>query len=270
MSVKSGLFARPGSKDSLGRKSVHPLENVEITYQLPWPILNIVTIDSFAIYRSVFTFLLQLRRARYLLERTQKRAADKQALRIRQKLLWFTGVVVSYLTDLVLRPLSERLRKEMDKAADVDEMVTVHKRFVQDVKEQCLLGSKLQPIHRGIIAVLNLAVKFCRLQEGFHEGDKGGRDSRMRRREGSCSSDDEDMDGGSSRGSQASPSSRGASTVWGDAEEAEKVVGDIGGELDEQVAFVKDGLRGVSRAGVMPHLEMLAEMLEGYGAGWGE
>ncbi|CCX12894.1 Similar to Gamma-tubulin complex component 5; acc. no. Q8BKN5 [Pyronema omphalodes CBS 100304] len=209
MSVKSGLFARPGSKDSLGRKSVHPLENVEITYQLPWPILNIVTIDSFAIYRSVFTFLLQLRRARYLLERTQKRAADKQALRIRQKLLWFTGVVVSYLTDLVLRPLSERLRKEMDKAADVDEMVTVHKRFVQDVKEQCLLGSKLQPIHRGIIAVLNLAVKFCRLQEGFHEGDKGGRDSRMRRREGSCSSDDEDMDGGSSRGSQASPSSRG-------------------------------------------------------------
>ena len=108
--------------------------------------------------------------------------------------------------------------------------------------------------------------------------DDGGREPQRRRRRSDDSSDDE----GEEDDGPGSPSSTGATTVWGDDEvpiegrddesEEQRYERRLAGMLEELqglVGFVRDGLRGVARAGVMPHLEMLAEALEGYAGGGG-
>jgi gamma-tubulin complex component 5 len=62
--------------------------------------------------------------------------------------------------------------------------------------------------------------------------------------------------------SAASETQHGSGDEDEDGEEVygQKMV-EIRDELVGLVRFVKDGLRGVARAGVMPHLELLAEEL---------
>jgi gamma-tubulin complex component 5 len=257
------------------------LENIEVDYRLPWPVLNIIQpASSFPTYRRVFTFLLQLRRARYLLERLRSGdVAEKSFFALKQRFLWFSSVIVQYLTDLVLRPTTAALKRDLANADDVDAMVAVHAAFVEKVREQCLLGTKLAPIHGGIVAVLNLAVKFARVHDAFHHSpqDTGASPRSRRRRRDDDSSDEEDAESAP----PGSPSSTGVTSIFGEDD-----VGADGEVVDEEhryglkmakimeelmglVGFVKDGLRGVARAGVMPHLEMLAEALDGYGGGGG-
>ena len=52
-------------------------------------------------------------------------------------------------------------------------------------------------------------------------------------------------------------------------EEHEQRLGELVKEVNGLLGFLRNGLRGVSRAGVMPHLEILAEGLEGPGGGGG-
>jgi gamma-tubulin complex component 5 len=278
---KTDLFSRATRKDAAGRKTVDSLENIEVDYRLPWPVLNIIQpASSFPTYRRVFTFLLQLRRARYLLERLRNGdVAEKSFFALKQRFLWFSSVIVQYLTDLVLRPTTAALKRDLANADDVDAMVAVHAAFVEKVREQCLLGTKLAPIHGGIVAVLNLAVKFARVHDAFHHSpqDTGASPRSRRRRRDDDSSDEEDAESAP----PGSPSSTGVTSIFGEDD-----VGADGEVVDEEhryglkmekimeelmglVGFVKDGLRGVARAGVMPHLEMLAEALDGYGGGGG-
>jgi len=46
-------------------------------------------------------------------------------------------------------------------------------------------------------------------------------------------------------------------------------IGHMSERFNTLLEFVRAGLRGVARAGVMPHLEVLAEDLEGPGRGGG-
>ena len=309
--------ASRATKDAAGRKTVDALANIEVDYRLPWPVLNIVRSDSLATYRRVFTFLLQLRRARYLLERlrlgpaataatsTTAATTTKIFYSLKQRLLWFSGVVVAYITDQVLRPLTARLRVDLEAAVDVDGMVATHAAFIARVREQCLLGAKLMPIHGAVLSVLNLAVRFCRLHAALHDPPDGPAAAAPRRRARPCyaSSDDEaddgdggdddddDGDAGSRPASPTSSATTGMTTVLGGRQDVgDDGIGDdrardgeggagerrhtrrlhaIRDELRGLVGFITDGLRGVARAGVMPHLDMLADALDGYACGNG-
>ncbi|KAA8900753.1 Spc98 family-domain-containing protein [Sphaerosporella brunnea] len=269
MGVKTrDLFARRA--DTAGRKNVDTLSNIEVDYRLPWPVVNILRPSTtFPTYRRVFTFLLQLRRARYLLERIRRNVnAEKTFLALKQRFLWFSATVVMYVTDLVLRPLTERLRRDMANADDIDAMVAVHDSFVTKVGEWCLLGPKLKPIHDAIISVLNLAVTFVRMHDSTFRTETADPPSPRRRRRAAdedVESSDDDAPPPPSPGSSAA-----RSVVLEDGEGEDDGEDRLGKMLEEMVGlttFVKEGLRGVARAGVMPHLEMLAEALEGYGAG---
>jgi gamma-tubulin complex component 5 len=132
------------------RRTVIFLEGVEIDYKLPWPVLNILIPSSFTTYKRIFTLLLQLRRSKYLLERLNLLRCDDRStasgmlyLVVKQRLLWFLNIIFTYLTDLVLRPQTEAMRTAMEKAVDVDGMVSVHNRYVDKIREMCLLGQKV-------------------------------------------------------------------------------------------------------------------------------
>jgi len=289
--AEPGVVSSRSWKDRVGKKNIHSLEALAIEYRLPWAVANILTpATSYPVYNSIFTFLLQLRRVRYLLERLPLRPPKEDHFRrppkcyyrLKQMLLWFCNTVTAYVTDVVLAPQCAKLRAVLAHCVDVDALCAAHEAFLSTVVEQCLLGEKLAPIHRAVMGVLDSAVKFTRLCAVPEEEAEGGwKKRKRRRRKGDDDDDDEEEDSSDdnmevpeSPSSASSANSSLISQLDDGAEETDDEEGRYARRLERMrgvveglVGFIRTGLRGVSRAGVMPHLEMLAERVEGYGMG---
>ncbi|KUI52558.1 Gamma-tubulin complex component 5 [Cytospora mali] len=153
---------------STARCSVrNSLPGVRLSYKLPWPVRLVITKESIAQYQSIFTFLLQLRRAVTVLpalsitgpnshDHTDERSAY-YGLRVR--LLWFILTIQTYLTTLVLAPDIARMRSDLECAEDVDAMIEIHSNFTKRVAEEACLGRKLEPIKECMLDVLDLTIK---------------------------------------------------------------------------------------------------------------
>ncbi|KAF2841212.1 hypothetical protein M501DRAFT_928681 [Patellaria atrata CBS 101060] len=271
-SIDSGhIFVRT-TTNSKGR-SVKAFSSIRIDYTIPWSIANVIQKSSIAVYQQTHTLLLQTYRAKYVLRklalRTQKSTA--QSYHLRHRLLWFTDVLHSHLTENVLKPMSIDLRQKMDKAEDIDAMSSVHENFATTVQSRCLLSGNLAPIRQAVVSLLDLAVLFADTQaketklsasntpvEGQHQvSPSRARHSRKLRR-GQTSTEDaysepeseeEDYDAHSDSdiGSQGS---------------YEEKLRRMREHFDKLRYFVTVSLRGVSRAGGETSWEMLADRLE--------
>src|SRR6266702_2264591 len=92
-------FSYSGSRDQALRRTVEALDGLLVEYAAPFPLTYLFGLHSSSVYRSVFVFLLQIRRAKGVLEsaHTWDTAArhksmgsnDKIASAMRSKLLWF-------------------------------------------------------------------------------------------------------------------------------------------------------------------------------------
>ena len=56
------------------------LESISVSYALTWPVANIISGSAMNVYRRVSTFLFQIRRARYVLERRCRAAIMSERL----------------------------------------------------------------------------------------------------------------------------------------------------------------------------------------------
>ncbi|KAK2069531.1 hypothetical protein P8C59_004102 [Phyllachora maydis] len=130
----------------------------------------VITEEGMRDYQAVFTFLLQIKRAfRMLLHRHAGVAEsvddddivdeDRLYYLIRAKLLWFCNSIMSYVALLVITPYAAVMREGLIHAVDVDEMIEVHARFTERLRQASCLGPKLKPIHDCILDMLDLTVK---------------------------------------------------------------------------------------------------------------
>ncbi|KAL1891545.1 hypothetical protein Sste5346_007637 [Sporothrix stenoceras] len=188
---KEGLHGDSSDDPAVARKSVRDgLARIKPTYRLAWPVQIIIPTDSLAGYQSVFTLLLQIRRASALLCRHRLLDDDQgggddndndsngnksstlpsgdRALyfTLRARLLWFCNTLQSYLATLVIAPRVERLRQDLlglgqnsASTLDVDAMIGVHAQFVRSLVDEALLAPKLQPLHTGVLDLLDLALR---------------------------------------------------------------------------------------------------------------
>lgn len=150
------------------RRSVrNALANLALNYKLPWPVQLIITRPTLAHYQSLFTLLLQLRRAASTLTSSFSQAGprahetyDQQTYYVlRARLLWFTSTLHAHLTTLVLAPAIADLQAHLQDAEDVDGMIAVHDAFARQLTEDACLGAKLEPIMRCVLDVLDLAIR---------------------------------------------------------------------------------------------------------------
>ncbi|KAK0510488.1 hypothetical protein JMJ35_006920 [Cladonia borealis] len=157
------------SRDRLRvKRSMDTLEDLQITYLLPWPIANIIPAKSLKVYARIFVFLLQIHRAKYLLQmqrlpRSASPTVDRHILHLyslHHRLLWFTDVILSYVTDMVLSASTIDMRMNMRRAEDVDAMIAVHEAYVSLLQDRCFLTQENAPIHQAIISLLDLTVLF--------------------------------------------------------------------------------------------------------------
>ncbi|KAF2703431.1 hypothetical protein K504DRAFT_443748 [Pleomassaria siparia CBS 279.74] len=275
-------------------QSVSSLRGLSIDYALPWPIMNIIQRSSIPIYHQIFTFLLQTYRAKYLLQQvtlvsirqTKDPRLVQLSFKLRQRLIWFTDILRSYLTETVILPATEDMTSAMNKAEDIDEMATVHLKYVARLQEQALLSHNLRPIHEAIISLLDLGVLFSdihsqsaqQLGADLNKTSKviliakspEKRPSKSPRKPISKSSrrksviptifedDSSDSDGMDEREGEISrPTYKNVSRDG--LEAGLKSIDERFGRL---LPFVTAGLRSVGRVGAEPIWEMLADRLE--------
>ncbi|KAK4228794.1 putative gamma-tubulin complex component 5 [Podospora fimiseda] len=264
---------------------------IRVGCRLNWPVQIVVPEEGIRAYQTIFTFLLQIRRAVYLLQHavrdfhpTSLDARGQMATYylLRTKLLWFCNVILTYLTTLVLAPQTARLRSDLRDAADVDDMITAHSEFTRRIINESCLGVKLQPIRECILDILDLAIKvqdvqrveMVRLTEEEQEvqrlsvmsspykspskkkrGILGLRSPRGKKADEEDEDGDGDIGGDSVRGRNSSSS----------AKPHHVLLKEMLGDFERYLRFVAGGLRGVARASkdeAATRWDLLAEMLE--------
>ncbi|KAF5007272.1 hypothetical protein F66182_15749, partial [Fusarium sp. NRRL 66182] len=120
--------------ESQSRK-VKILKSISIEYMLPWPVANIITKPAMSKYQRISTFLMQIRRAKYTLERQRllkkndtddddEDEDDNLGYIIRHNLLWFTNILYGHITDMVIATNTETMEKALAESPDIDSMVS--------------------------------------------------------------------------------------------------------------------------------------------------
>ncbi|KAL3463743.1 Spc98 family-domain-containing protein [Aspergillus heterothallicus] len=158
-------------------RSVKLLNSLSFDYILPWPVANIITKDGIAAYQRISTFLMQIRRAKYVIVKQRLQysylAPDQQisgsggktiSYAIRHNMLWFLNTLYSHLTDFVISSTIDSLRKTLSTANDVDAMIAAHRSYMDSLAEQCLLSANLNPLHQATLTLLDLCIAYADLQ----------------------------------------------------------------------------------------------------------
>ncbi|KAK2763141.1 hypothetical protein FQN54_009777 [Arachnomyces sp. PD_36] len=168
--------------ENLGR-SVKILSSLSIEYALPWPVANIITDEARPLYRRISTFLMQIRRGKYVVERQRlannsysytngDNQEDMLGYRVRYSLLWFVNLLYSHLTEQVIAISTAEMQRDLSKAKSIDAMVAVHSAYATSLESQCLLSKSLAPIHQAIISLLDLCINFADTQATRHGENK--------------------------------------------------------------------------------------------------
>ncbi len=159
---------------SRGRQSVKLLEKLQVHYALPWSIANVIDKTSLITYQNTSTFLTQIRRARYMLERRslfQVRSGRPDAERyernlnqlLHHSLLLFVNTLYDHLTSLVIEKANRELHQHLFDAIDIDAMIAAHKNYRRLLEDACLISKNLKPIHNGILSILDLCIRYSDL-----------------------------------------------------------------------------------------------------------
>lgn len=272
--------AKASNRDPAVRnRSVTMLTSLSFDYILPWPVANIITKPAILTYQRISTFLMQIRRAKYVIlkqrlqyrdasGRTPDRRNNALGYALRHNMLWFLNVLYGHITDLVIATSTHTLRKDLSSAKDLDSMIAVHRSYTSSIEDQCFLSKNLLPLHEAIIKLLDLCVRFAGIQ-AVHDGDNRldqttnarnantGKGGHRHPSEENSSDEDEDED----------------ETKNGDLEQnttAELLQGvpypqqlkALKDQFDQLIAVVTAGLKSVGRVDEQPSWEILADRLE--------
>ncbi|KAJ6502148.1 Spc98 family-domain-containing protein [Mycena sanguinolenta] len=168
-----------GSTDggkSVGR-TVKAISGLLIEYAVPFPIAYIFSPRILQVYGEVFVFLLQIRRAKSMLERILVRGGTgrdeklgnelKAFYAIRSRLSWFINTILNFLTTYVIHTQVVKFHDTFNKVKSLDEMIRVYDEHVERIRGRCLLQPNTSALHRAILSVLDMSLHFCEVFTTF-------------------------------------------------------------------------------------------------------
>ncbi|KAF3406672.1 Gamma-tubulin complex component 5 [Talaromyces pinophilus] len=273
--------------ESQSRK-VKILKSISIDYVLPWPVANIITKPAMSMYQRISTFLMQIRRAKYILERQRLLKKDDTGgddededdglgYIIRHYLLWFTNILYGHVTDMVIATNTATMEKTLSESPDIDSMISVHESYMSALEEQCLLSPNLASIYQAVISLLDLCIHFADIQAARHgEGNRydtsrsstglNGQHSKRRHRrrrtdDSSDSDDDDDNDVHEQDGEDNDYYDEGMTSISFIESSYSHRLGHVMRQFHRSLAFVIAGLRGVGRVDGQQSWDILADRL---------
>ncbi|KAH9049683.1 Spc98 family-domain-containing protein [Lactarius hengduanensis] len=164
-------FSYSGSRDQALRRAVEALDGLLVEYAAPFPLTYLFGLHSSSVYRSVFVFLLQIRRAKGVLERahTWNTAARRKSIvsdddnitfAMRSKLLWFINTLLGFIMTHVLHRRLSRFHASLKLAGSLDETISLHESHLKALESECLLHSDMSTLRQAILSILDIALRF--------------------------------------------------------------------------------------------------------------
>lgn len=263
-------------------RSVKILKALSFDYILPWPVANIITKDAIQTYQRISRFLMQIRRAQYVIvkqrlqynyhtERGSAKGDNTLGYALRHNMLWFLNVLYGHITDLVISTTTNSMVKDLSASKDLDAMIAVHRSYMSSMEDQCLLSGNLVPLYEAIINLLDLCIRFADLQAMLHNGQNQFdqtntvahyRKETNRRNQRTYDEDDDDDDDDDENDAELreNTTTKLPSHDW--ASSYTHQLRALKDQFDRLVAFVTAGLKSVGRVDGQPSWEILAEKLE--------
>lgn len=166
-----------GSKTTVIAQTVKALDGLLVEYAVPFPLAYIFTPRVFSIYGSIFAFLLQIRRAKSVLERILVRGEIgserhmkhefKAFYAMRGKLSWFINTLLNFLTTHVLYSQLAVFHENFKGAQSLDEMIKIHNDHLNTIQCGCLLHPETSALHRAVLSALDMCLHFSNIFVSF-------------------------------------------------------------------------------------------------------
>ncbi|KAH9948797.1 Spc98 family-domain-containing protein [Amylocystis lapponica] len=157
-------FSHRGSKDKAITRTVRAIDGLLVEYAVPFPLTYIFGPSVLCTYSAVFAFVLQIRRAKNVLERILVRGALAGRARLgselkvfyamRSKLSWF----VNTLLDFVLHTQVLAFHKALCQAESLDDIIQLHDAHSK-AAASCS-ATHTAALQRAILAVLDMTLHF--------------------------------------------------------------------------------------------------------------
>ncbi|CAN6482311.1 unnamed protein product [Victoria cruziana] len=160
---------------------INAFDMLEFTYKVTWPLEVIANQDAMRKYNLVLAFLLKVKRAKFVLDKTRRwmwkdrsssHVSHKHHLLPQQKLLHFVDAFHQYVMDRVLHNAWLELSEGMGSARSLDEVIEVHESYLVSIQRQCFVASDklLVLIASRIKSILGLALDFHAIQRTLRSG----------------------------------------------------------------------------------------------------
>ncbi|TFY67661.1 hypothetical protein EVJ58_g1495 [Rhodofomes roseus] len=276
-------FSHKGSKDKSVNRTVRALDGFSIEYAIPFPLTYVFGPKAMQIYSSIFTLVLQIRRAKSVLERILVRGAMGHASHMasemkafyamRSKLSWFVNTLLNFVATNVLDAEVLRFHKDFRQAVSLNDMIRLHDEHLAKMESRCLLQRNTNALQRAIVSILDMSIHFSDCFVAF-AGDtthdisrhsilvmKRHRSRRVRRQKkdvigfsqsmqgeaDDSSESDSDFDDDRLKANAPEPSfSLGASTMSAPEESFVDRLDKMSSELDALVRFIRRGVESLA------------------------
>ena len=153
-----------GSQSQRNPRSIHRLGSIIVHYSLPWTVGTIIKPNSLSIYQRISVVLMQIQRAKLLLDGQIMTMAHtcpmhKLILYLRRCLRWYVEILYSHLTT-TLSDSTINVRRNLEEADDLDAMIVAHESYIKKLAYSCLLAEEQSSTHQAMISLLDLVVVF--------------------------------------------------------------------------------------------------------------
>lgn len=177
-------------------RSVKVFSNLHVEYSVPWPLVyifrsvsspphfvaflakplcNTTRPDTMDIYSQIFTFLLQMRRAKHLVDRLSLvKPSDnvipalqrpERELRLyyalRRKLAWIVSIAYEFFMSVVIQEEVDSFARKSEGTTSVQDFVDAHEAHVGKLRDRLLLNEKVGLTHLKIVTRLADASSPC-------------------------------------------------------------------------------------------------------------
>ncbi|KAF5333611.1 hypothetical protein D9611_002761 [Ephemerocybe angulata] len=154
-------------------RTVKAFDGLQLEYAVPFPLTYIFRPEIIQKYSEIFALLLQIRRAKNVLERILVRGdmAGSSGFReemkvfyaMRSRLSWFVNTLLNFLTTYVLHVQISKFHEHLGNARSLDEIVHMHDEHLDQMQTRCLLSPNAPVLHRSIISILDMCLHFSGL-----------------------------------------------------------------------------------------------------------
>ncbi|KAF9359459.1 DNA polymerase epsilon catalytic subunit [Mortierella sp. AD094] len=161
---------------------VQDLDLIEFEYLLPWPLSGVIysTENAKRMYSRITCLLFQVKTVKHAMEqatflKSKPKPSPELSLfwKLRLRFLSTINDLWSYFMTTVLDTQIKKFQSEIEDQCDLDDIIKLSSKFIRLCYERCFLKERTLPLHRSLVTMLNLALKFSALFSTFiHEQER--------------------------------------------------------------------------------------------------